>query len=360
MIILKTKNNKKNLGKKIFNVLLFIGIAFLTFWLIFKNNDIHEIMNNVHNANKIYLLLAILVMFLYIFCEGVNIYRILHNLKDKVSLVQTFKYSLVGFFFSSITPSSTGGQPMQLYFMNKDKVSISHSALALLIQLLSFQFMTLVLALIGFAFNYDILLHNIGNIKYLMFLGITINIVIQGFLIIMIFSKKLALKLINWICNLLTKLHIKSASNIKQKALNSLEEYHDCAIYLKGNKLMIIKIFLTTLIQLSLYHSIPFFVYKAFNLNEYSIFTFILLQAVLYISVASLPLPGAMGASEGSFMIIFKLLFPASLLGSAMILSRGISFYLFVFLSAILIFGFIIFDKVKKKGKTKGEKYANN
>ncbi len=344
---MKTNEKKKKIFKKIFNIVFFIGIAGLTFWLIFKNNDINKIIFNLSKAKKNYLLLAIFAMFVYIFCEGLNIYRILKNLKDDVSLFQTFKYSLVGFFFSSITPSSTGGQPMQLYFMNKDKLSISHSALSLLIQLLSFQFMTLVLALIGFAFNYDLLLNKIGNIKYLMFLGITINVIIQTFLIIMIFSKKLGLKLINGICNLLDKMHIKNASNIKKKSIAQLDEYHECAIYLKNNKIMIIKIFLTTLLQLSLYHSIPYFVFKAFNLQGYSIFTFISLQAVLYISVASLPLPGAMGASEGSFMIIFKLLFPATLLGSAMLISRGISFYLFIIISAVLIFGFIVYDKIK-------------
>ncbi len=344
---MKTNEKKKKIFKKVFNILFFIGIAGLTFWLIFKNNDINKIIFNLSKAKKIYLLLAIFAMFVYIFCEGLNIYRILKNLKDDVSLFQTFKYSLVGFFFSSITPSSTGGQPMQLYFMNKDKLSISHSALSLLIQLLSFQFMTLVLALIGFAFNYDLLLNKIGNIKYLMFLGITINLIIQTFLIIMIFSKKLGLKLINGICNLLDKMHIKSASTIKKKSIAQLDEYHECAIYLKNNKIMIIKIFLTTLLQLSLYHSIPYFVFKAFGLQGYSIFTFISLQAVLYISVASLPLPGAMGASEGSFMIIFKLLFPATLLSSAMLISRGISFYLFVIISAVLIFGFIVYDKIK-------------
>lgn len=351
---MKTNEKKKNFLKKVFNILFFIGIAVLTFWLIFKNNDINKIIFNLSKAKKNYLLLAIFAMFVYIFCEGLNIYRILKNLKDDVSLFQTFKYSLVGFFFSSITPSSTGGQPMQLYFMNKDKLSISHSTLSLLIQLLSFQFMTLVLALIGFAFNYDLLLNKIGNIKYLMFLGITINVIIQTFLIIMIFSKKLGLKLINGICNLLDKMHIKSASSIKKKSIAQLDEYHECAIYLKNNKIMISKIFLTTLLQLSLYHSVPYFVFKAFGLQGYSIFTFIFLQAVLYISVASLPLPGAMGASEGSFMIIFKLLFPTALLGSAMLISRGISFYLFVIISAILIFGFIVYDKIKLSRLVKG------
>lgn len=342
---------KKNLSKKIFNASIFIIFAVATFYVVFRNNDINDIMNNVHNAQKGFLTLAILCMFLYIFCEAFNVYRMLKNLKDKVTIWQAIKYSFVGFFFSSVTPSSTGGQPMQLYFMKKDKISLAHGTLALLVQLLSFQFMTLVLALLGFACNYDILINHIGNIKYLMFLGITINIIIQTFLIIMIFSKKLGEKLINGVCKILKKIHVKNYAKIKEKAMKSLEEYHDCAIYLKNNKWLIIRIFITTFIQLAIYHSIPYFVYRAFGLSEYSIFTFIFMEAVLYISVASLPLPGSMGISEGGFMIMFKMLFPATLLGSAMILSRGISFYLFVIISAVIIALSILFKKLKKRGK---------
>lgn len=31
-----------------------------------------------------------------------------------------YQYSFIGFFYSGITPSATGGQPVQLYYMSKD------------------------------------------------------------------------------------------------------------------------------------------------------------------------------------------------------------------------------------------------
>lgn len=36
------------------------------------------------------------------------------------SLFRCIQYSFLGFFYSGITPSATGGQPVQLYYMNKD------------------------------------------------------------------------------------------------------------------------------------------------------------------------------------------------------------------------------------------------
>lgn len=299
--------------------------------------------------------MAILCMFVYVLLEGVNIYRILKNLKDDISIMKAFKYSLVGFFFSSITPSSTGGQPMQLYFMSKDKLSLSHGTLALLIHLLSFQFVTLILAIIGFIIHRDLLLHHIGNIKYLLFFGITINIIIEAFLFIMIFSKSMGEKLINWFYKILQKFHYKKADPLYEKALIQLEEYHTCSIYLKSHIGILVKTIITSTIQMCIYHSVPYFIYRAFGLNEYSVFTFVFMQAVLYISVASLPFPGSMGVSEGSFMIIFKMFFPTSVLASAMIISRGVSFYLFVIISLILIVTFMIFDRYREKKQKERE-----
>ena len=57
----------------------------------------------------------------------------------------------------------------------------------------------------------------------------------------------------------------------------------------------------------------------------------------MYATVSGIPLPGAVGVSEGGFLGIFKNVFTTSTLNSAMILNRGVSFYLFVLISAILV-----------------------
>ena len=48
-------------------------------------------------------------------------------------------------------------------------------------------------------------------------------------------------------------------------------------------------------------------------------------------------------ASGGVFLLLFSLFFPKALLSSAMLLSRGVSFYLFVFVSVV----FLAFDLIR-------------
>ena len=48
------------------------------------------------------------------------------------TLPRCIQYSFIGFFYSGITPSATGGQPVQLYYMNKDGNRGSDSTVVLM------------------------------------------------------------------------------------------------------------------------------------------------------------------------------------------------------------------------------------
>lgn len=339
----------KNKIKQILNVLFLLLFISITFYIVFKNNNINVIIDNIKNVKIIYIIIAFFCMFIFVLCEGLNIKKVLNTLNTKITFLNSFKYALVGFFFSSITPASSGGDPAQLYFMNKDNVPLSASVISLLTEHASFQLITCILALIGFIFNYNNLINSIGNIKYLLFLGIFINIIYLTILVLMIFSKKISVTLINYIYKILNKLHYKNSSKFYEKSLKILNEYNNCSLYLKSHKSMFIKIFLTSLIQILFFYSIPYFIYLSFGLQDASILNFILLQAVIYTSVSSLPFPGSVGVSEGSFLIVFKLLFPINLLSSAMILDRAISYYIFVLISGLLLLLFSIIEKYKKR-----------
>ncbi len=341
---MKTKNKKI----KILNIVLFIVVAALTFYTIFKKNDIFLIIKSISKVNIFYIMLAIIFMLIYISCEGINIRRVLKTLNHEVSFANAFKYASVGFFFSGITPSASGGDPAQLYFMSKNQLPISHSALALLVELTSFQLICCVLAIAGLIINHNILFHKVGYLKYLIIAGIILNIIFFIFLMIMIFSRTVALKLLDIICKFLKKINYKKVNVFKEKGLSQIEEYHNCSLYLKDNKSVLIKIVLTTIVELILYHSIPYCIYLSFGLKGSNIVTFISLSAVLYTAVAFIPSPGSMGISEGGFMLIYKMLFPTTILSSAMLISRAVSFYLFIVVCGLLILIYIILNKLKE------------
>ena len=62
-----------------------------------------------------------------------------------------------------------------------------------------------------------------------------------------------------------------------------------------------------------------------------------ILQAVISVAVDMLPLPGGVGVSEGLFMTMFEPVFGEKLL-PGMLLSRGISYYALLLISAAITF----------------------
>ena len=278
--------------KMIKNLLLFILLIALTFYIILKDQDVGNIFNIIKTVDLKFVLIAIIFMAVYLILESVNLGRTLKALGEKSNIFKNFKYALIGFFFSAITPAASGGQPMQIYYMHKDKISVANSTLALLVNLCSFQIITLTFAFISVFLNTSHL--NSGLVCFFI-IGVSLNMSALALLLIGIFSKKLSAALIRF------------------------------------------------------YYSITYLIYCAFGLNGYNAFQLITLQSVLYATVSGIPSPGAVGVTEGGFLSLFNGVFPNEIISSAMLLNRGVSFYLYVLLSGIFVS--VISIKTKKETK---------
>lgn len=328
--------------KTLRNLLIFILLIWLTFYLIFKDQNIDEMVDAFKNVKILYILIAIGFMLLYLAFEAINMGRTLKVLKEKSDFLKNLKYAFIGFFFSGITPAASGGQPMQVYYMYKDKISVANSTLALLINLASFQIITISIALISLVINIKLL--SAGLIWFFV-LGVTLNSMALALLLIGIFSKRLSEGLINIAIKILKFFKFKKIDNLKEKLEKEVNKYQGSAKYIKSNKLMICKTLITSFVQILIYYSIPYWIYCSFGLSDHNIFQIITIQAVLYATVSGIPSPGAVGASEGAFINIFSSVFPATMIGSALLLNRGVSFYLFVIISAIVV----IINTIKTK-----------
>lgn len=324
----------KKIKQTIRNLIVFILLICLTFFLVFKDENIPEILKIATNVDQKYILIAILGMFVFILCETLNIGRVLKELGEKSNFIKNIKYTLIGFFFSAITPAASGGQPMEIYYMHKEDIKVANSTLALLIHLWSFQIITISFGIISTILNFEVVK---GGLIYLVILGIMLNSIALTLLAISIFSKKLSEGVIKAAVKILKLFKIKNIEEKQEKLEAELEKYQESAKYIKAHKLIMLKTLLTTVVQIIVYYSIPYWVYRSFGFCQYNIFQIITLQAVLYATVSGIPSPGAVGVSEGGFIEIFKNVFPNTMISGAILLNRGISFYAFVLISGIVV-----------------------
>ena len=327
----------------ILNVLFFTILILLTYYIIFKDYSLKEIFNNLKGLNYNYLLLAIIFMFLYFVLEALNIKLLLNSFKEKISLFKSTIYAFICFFFSAITPGGSGGQPIAIYYLSKENIKMSNSTLAYLIQLLGYNISALVIGLLSAALHPEVF---DGRLSLIFCVGSVLILIPISLTVIGIFSKRLSNFLVNLLIKVLTKLRVKKIDTIKEKITTELEVFHNSRSYIKTHKMEFVRSVLISLAQLLTSYVVPFFIYKSFGLSGYSILFFIGLQAILHNSSASIPLPGAVGITESAFLLIYSYIYTIGLVHSSLIVTRIITFYLFVLLSLII---FIITQAISKK-----------
>lgn len=337
---------KKDRNRIFRNLLIFLAIIFVTFYIIFKDQDFSQLWDIIKSVKIEFLAIAVVCMFLYFVCDSINIGRTLRTLGEKSTPFRNLKYSLIGFFFSSVTPAASGGQPMQIYYMKREKISVANSTLTFLINLSCMQVVTISMALVSLFFN-------VGNMNGVLIscfvVGIVLNLSALVLLIISIFSKRATNAMIRFAIKILKAFRVKNIEHKVERIDQELKKYQDSAVYIKQSKGVILKNLLTTYVQFLLYYSITYWVYCAFGLSRYNILQIVSLQAILFATVSGIPSPGAVGVSEGGFLELFKNIYTKEQISGAMLLNRGVNFYLFVIISAVVVMICSIKDKKELK-----------
>lgn len=307
--------------------LLFAALVGLTVCFLNRQYSLASVISSIKTADPLWLIPGVLAMGLFFVCEGVNIGNCLRLAGHDVSLPSEIRYAMTGFFFSSITPSASGGQPMQLYFMRMDGLPVSHSSLALLTELTSFQAAAAALALAGLGARCSRVLGEGGGIAASVFAaGILINAAVLAILLFLIFSPASIKIIVSPVLWAVDRFNPQKASVFRIKILRGVCEYRRASQYITKNPRAIARIFLTSVIQLLAYFSITFCVLQSLGITGISWGEATLSQAALYVAVSALPLPGAVGVTEGGFALLFAYLVPSDLMGVAIILSRFVSF----------------------------------
>lgn len=315
--------NKKPL---IIGISLILLMGAVTIYVISKEFGLKDVTTILENIKVTLILPAFLCMFLFSLGEALNIRMGLRITGHKVSVFNALRYAFCGFFFSSITPSASGGQPAQIYFMKKDNINISHGSFSLLFELIGYEIASITIGFLGLCVSLfgNLNLFNSPQMYLLPAIGFFVNFVFLGLILLILFSKK-AVRPLAYIAIKITGFFSKKPET-KYKILRTFAEYMNASETLKKNKRVFFKVVLVSLVQFCAYHSITFFCYKAFGLSGRTWFEIMTLQGLLFTSVSCIPLPGSSGAMEGGFGLLFKTIFPEAILGSAIILSRILSF----------------------------------
>ncbi len=351
-------SSKKSKRFRFVSTIFMIALIGVTFVIIFRDTSLKEVWAAVQSANPWWLLGALGASFIASLMFGIALHIALRALYGRpVSFFRNIGFGFIGQYYTAITPAGVAGQPMQLYYMIAYGVEVSYASLSLLLVNAAHQLVVLLIPTVLLPFRAALILTNLGAFRWLFLFGMLINIGLILFLLFAMFSSRFAEKIVHKVISLFAKLHIlKNPQKLEEQAAKQISLYQQGARVFKRHKWLLFAELFAYIILLGSQFTIPYFIYRAFNLSSFGVPDFIALQSVLYLAVCFLPIPGSAGASESGFVQIFRVLFQSALIVPAMLLSRVASFYFILILSGAVSFAMQFVLSYRKKHNPKQEK----
>ena len=305
----------------------------MTVYLVSTTLDITLIPMIMKLVNKKFIFIGFLIMVLYIILECTIINILIKTIQKTIVRFLAVKIAMMGFYYNLVTPFASGSQPMQIYALNKYDINLSKSIAIVTNKTVLFQTVVTIYSAVIIFLNIEVLKNELPSMLVLMSIGMVMNIVsLLGGMLIVLTPNTMKI-IVKVIVNILYRLNIFKSLNKKIHTINKfIDEYsYSIKLFIKNKKALCLSIILT-IIQLTVFFSISYCVYKAFNLNGLSLFEVLSLQVFLYMSVSPIPTPGNVGANEVAFLTIFANVFPGNIIGYSVFLY---SIYVYYFLVVV-------------------------
>ncbi len=337
--------------KNCLNFVFLILLVFITLKAVFEGEDLKLTLAQLAQIEPFFVVLGIGCVILFICGESVVIWYLLRVLKVRVPFLNCCIYSFIGFFYSSITPSASGGQPMQILAMRKNRIPVGVSTIVLAVVTITYKLVLVAIGLFVLIFKPAGIMLYLDSVMPYMYLGIVLNVLCVAGLLMLVFEPGAVRAIVSKCLNLWNKIRPASNSEKLTSRFNRLiEQYEGSAEVFRSHPHVIVHVFAITLIQRCTLFFIAWITYCAFGCSSHSPFVIVGLYAMISVAADMLPLPGGVGISETLYLVIFEPVFTEVLVLPAMIVTRGISYYSQLLISAAVTLASPLILDERKKG----------
>ena len=329
---------KRKPFKRLISFLLIAVVTFLVLYFSLKD-DYKNILYEINNINKLWLLVAFLLMFLYCILKALVRKQLVSKFNKKYSYFASLKLSLELNFFNGVTPFSTGGQPYEVYSLIKSDIKGTEATNVMIQNFITYQIALVFLGTLAMGTNRLIHIFPNGFLTSLITIGFSINLFVIVILFVVTFCKRIDKFLMKIIVFILSKFKVvKDTDATIQKFQKYLEEFHEGATMLLKDKKNFICMILLQLVALSILYLIPLIL--LYGMGDYTSLNWyktIIISAYVMLIGSFVPIPGGTGGLEYGFIAFYGNFIKGSKLNAIMLLWRFITYYFGIFLGAIVL-----------------------
>jgi uncharacterized protein (TIRG00374 family) len=338
----KTINNKKkrSWGKSILALITF-AVAGFVFYIFITELATQGLMIDVlRSLRPGWICAAVFCMFLYWLVEGKILHLFIRRLYRRSSYLYSFRITMIGQLYNAITPFSSGGQPMQFYYLTKDGYDPGDAASIQALKFIIYQITLVLYCLIMLIWRLAFFKTYLSSWALLTLVGFFIHAAVIVALIFFAKSPAVTSLFLQKGASFLRKIKLIRIEDLAEKIEKQLKIFHESLNLIDRNIKLRIYAYTLSALQLSLLFIIPYLIYRSLGLQGASPADMLAAQVLANLVYSFAPIPGAVGAAEGSFYLFFNIEAFAwgSFLVPAILLWRIITYYFCIIFGGIALF----------------------
>lgn len=315
-------------GKIISGAVILLSLA-MVITIAFSNPELANAWDVLFTLDKRWLLAALLCYAGHVYAEGAGLYAFLRMEGFRVKLSSAAHFSFAGMYYANITPSSTGGQPMQVYQMTQRGVPAGVATSALTARYFFNQLVLVAMTALLWALNRDFAVAQLGHVAGLIILGCVVNFACVPIIVAIMCNRKLVERIALASIGFLHRHHLcKHPEKWEQKAMESIDHFHTSLMDLVCRPGHLLIQLLSSIVEMTCLMLVPLMVYKALGLNGTPWYHILTVAFMLFVSASYTPLPGASGAQEGGFLVYFSGIYTGGTISVALLVWRFMTYYL--------------------------------
>lgn len=321
------------------NFLLIIGFTALALWYALKD-DLPEVLQTVFTVSP-WRLTALLGASLLV--QGINgwgLQQLARPTDPRYSLKDGFLNAVVGSLFHGITPGASGGQISQVYVFYKQGIPGGAAAGILVVEFIVYELVSIsvsgVMMLTRFRYFAD------NSFFYVSLAGYLLTLFLVAVLVVCANSRKAY----NWISRMGLKAGVKlRLIRHPEKARDNLEEkvesYAREMALIRRDHTLLARIVAADAVRISILLLIPAMAAWVMEIPipEGDLWTIAAMTSFVLNVNMFIPVPGASGGTESTFVVMFSQIMPKAQASSIMVLWRFATYHFILIIGAMLFVG---------------------
>ncbi len=352
----KAKKKKSNLRYILYILIVLVATAVSLTMSLWGNVD--GVIRAFAGADWRYMLLIFAIVAGSYLVDGLIIFIFCRLYTRRYRFHQGFATSLIGQFYSNVTPGASGGQVMEAYTLKSQGIQVSNAASIMVMWFILYQVALLLFDIVAFAFEWQKIL-SIRSIEFtfgswtpsipmlpLIIVGFLLNVSVIFLLMGMSYSHHFHNFILHYVISFLGKIHLlKNPDKTRESLRVQVENFKIELRRLQANVPVVILQVILFLLMIFMRSCIPYFAGMALHawegemtFNAFAMFEAAFLSSFHQMVTGLIPLPGSAGVSELVYTFLFSNFFNGNnaVIASTQILWRTATFHV-----VLLVTGFV-------------------